>query len=287
MQVLVSSTDQAFAAPARPGSTGSGWPKGPRAAPTVSGTVQGESGPPAGGCCSPSGRARRRRCRRREAVGRPAPAAAVAGGARRRGGRAAAVQRRHQELQGRVHRRPGPVFEVRRGQVARPAGPQRRRQDDVAADAHGPDPAHRGHDLGLRPPATPGAPVLSRLGSFARAPACSRTCPAGQPRAVLGGHRRPLADAHLEEAVEIAGLGTALDKRVRSTPRACGSGWPSRSDARPAGPAGARRADQRAGPAADPRGCGRCCRTTRPRPHRHRLQPPARRDRAVPARTWS
>ena len=64
---------------------------------------------------------------------------------------------------------------------------------------------------------TPGAPVLSRLGSFVEGPGF---LPHLSGRANLELYwratGRPAEDAHLEEAVEIAGLGAALDRPVRT-----------------------------------------------------------------------
>ncbi len=63
----------------------------------------------------------------------------------------------------------------------------------------------------------PGAPVLSRLGSFVEGPGF---LPHLSGRANLELYwratGRPARDAHLEEALEIAGLGAALDRAVRT-----------------------------------------------------------------------
>lgn len=63
----------------------------------------------------------------------------------------------------------------------------------------------------------PGAPVLSRLGSFVEGPGF---LPHLSGRANLELYwratGRPAEDAHLEEALEIAGLGAALDRPVRT-----------------------------------------------------------------------
>ncbi|MBX6384191.1 MAG: alpha/beta fold hydrolase [Microbispora sp.] len=63
----------------------------------------------------------------------------------------------------------------------------------------------------------PGAPVLSRLGSFVEGPGF---LPHLSGRANLELYwqatGRPPQDAHMEEALEIAGLGTALDRAVRT-----------------------------------------------------------------------
>ncbi|GLW96513.1 alpha/beta fold hydrolase [Microtetraspora sp. NBRC 16547] len=71
------------------------------------------------------------------------------------------------------------------------------------------------HIFGRR--VVPGAPVLSRLGSFVEGPGF---LPHLTGRANLELYwqatGRPSRDAHLEEALEIAGLGSALDRAVRT-----------------------------------------------------------------------
>jgi ABC-2 type transport system ATP-binding protein len=63
----------------------------------------------------------------------------------------------------------------------------------------------------------PGAPVLSRLGSFVEGPGFLPHL-SGRANLELYWHAtgRPPASAHLEEALEIAGLGAALDRAVRT-----------------------------------------------------------------------
>ena len=69
----------------------------------------------------------------------------------------------------------------------------------------------------------PGAPALSRLGSFVEGPGF---LPHLSGRANLDLYwratGRPAAGAHLDEVLEIAGLGPALDRRVRSYSRGMG-----------------------------------------------------------------
>jgi ABC-2 type transport system ATP-binding protein len=64
---------------------------------------------------------------------------------------------------------------------------------------------------------TPGAPVLSRLGSFVEGPGFLPHL-SGRDNLDLYWRAtgRPAADAHLEEALEIADLGSALDRAVRT-----------------------------------------------------------------------
>uniref|UniRef100_UPI0034DEAD53 ATP-binding cassette domain-containing protein n=1 Tax=Modestobacter roseus TaxID=1181884 RepID=UPI0034DEAD53 len=68
-----------------------------------------------------------------------------------------------------------------------------------------------GHDAG------PGAPVLSRLGSFVEGTGLQPHL-SGRDNLTLywAATGRPVADAHMDEAIEVAGLGAALDKPVRS-----------------------------------------------------------------------
>jgi ABC-2 type transport system ATP-binding protein len=65
--------------------------------------------------------------------------------------------------------------------------------------------------------AGPGAPVLSRLGSFVEGTGLQPHL-SGRDNLTLywAATGRPLEDAHMDEAIEVAGLGTAIDKRVRS-----------------------------------------------------------------------
>ncbi|WP_214410696.1 alpha/beta fold hydrolase [Sphaerisporangium fuscum] len=64
---------------------------------------------------------------------------------------------------------------------------------------------------------TPGAPVLSRLGSFVEGPGFLPHL-SGRENLELYWRAtgRPRGDAHMEEALEIAALGTALDRAVRT-----------------------------------------------------------------------
>ncbi|MGW0661278.1 alpha/beta fold hydrolase [Streptodolium elevatio] len=64
---------------------------------------------------------------------------------------------------------------------------------------------------------TPGAPVLSRLGSFVEGPGFLPHL-SGRDNLSLywKATGRPAQDAHFEEALEIAGLGEALDRKVRT-----------------------------------------------------------------------
>ena len=60
-----------------------------------------------------------------------------------------------------------------------------------------------------------GADVLGSVGAFIEGPGFLPHLTGRQNSRVLGGHRPAVAEAHLEEALAIAGLGSALDRRVR------------------------------------------------------------------------
>jgi ABC-2 type transport system ATP-binding protein len=67
-----------------------------------------------------------------------------------------------------------------------------------------------GHDAG------PGAPVLSRLGSFVEGTGLQpHLSGRDNLRLYWAATGRPAADAHMEEAIAVAGLGTAIDRPVR------------------------------------------------------------------------
>ncbi len=74
----------------------------------------------------------------------------------------------------------------------------------------------------------PGAPVLSRVGAFVEGAGFLPHL-SGRDNLELYWRAtgRPPGDAHLDEALEIAGLGDALARAVRTYSRACVSGWPS------------------------------------------------------------
>jgi ABC-2 type transport system ATP-binding protein len=66
-------------------------------------------------------------------------------------------------------------------------------------------------------PVVPGAPVLSRIGSFVEGAGLLPHLSGGQNlRLYWAATGRPAADAHLDEALRIAGLGGALDRAVRT-----------------------------------------------------------------------
>jgi ABC-2 type transport system ATP-binding protein len=66
-------------------------------------------------------------------------------------------------------------------------------------------------------PVTPGAPVLSRIGSFVEGPGfLPHLSGVENLRLYWAATGRPAADAHLEEALDIAGLGGTIERQVRT-----------------------------------------------------------------------
>ena len=108
-------------------------------------------------------------------------------------------------------------FEVRRGQVLGLLGPNGAGKTTSLRMLMGLIRPTEGRIEIFGHPAGPGAPVLSRLGSFVEGTGLQPHL-SGRDNLTLywAATGRPLADAHLEEALAVAGLGTAIDKRVRS-----------------------------------------------------------------------
>ncbi|GHE12315.1 alpha/beta fold hydrolase [Klenkia taihuensis] len=218
MRVLVSSTDQAFAAPAEAGVYAVGLADGAAlAAPSVSGTVQGESGATrwwvllavlvalgvAGVVVAKLWGARRRKqLSVSEPDGEDVPL------------RFSGVTKSYKDGFTAVR---DLSFEVRRGQVLGLLGPNGAGKTTSLRMLMGLIRPTEGTISVFGHPATPGAPVLSRLGSFVEGTGLQPHL-SGRDNLELywAATGRPLADAHLDEAIQIAGLGTALDKRVRS-----------------------------------------------------------------------
>ncbi len=128
----------------------------------------------------------------------------------------------------------------------------------------------------------PGAPVLGRLGAFVEGPGFLPHL-SGRSNLELywAATGRPLPEARLGEALEIAGLGTAIDRVVKTYSRACASG--SRSPRPCSGCPSCSCSTSRPTASTRPRStpCARCCGATRPgAPHRAGVEPPARRGRA-------
>ncbi|MCV2489676.1 alpha/beta fold hydrolase [Geodermatophilus sp. YIM 151500] len=108
-------------------------------------------------------------------------------------------------------------FEVRRGQVLGLLGPNGAGKTTSLRMLMGLIRPTEGRISIFGHAAGPGAPVLSRLGSFVEGTGLQPHL-SGRDNLTLywAATGRPAQDAHLEEALEIAGLGAAIDKRVRS-----------------------------------------------------------------------
>src|SRR4051794_34172406 len=108
-------------------------------------------------------------------------------------------------------------FEVRRGQVLGLLGPNGAGKTTSLRMLMGLIRPTAGRISIFGHAAGPGAPVLSRLGSFVEGTGLQPHL-SGRDNLTLywAATGRPLEDAHLDEAIEVAGLGTAIDKRVRS-----------------------------------------------------------------------
>jgi ABC-2 type transport system ATP-binding protein len=108
-------------------------------------------------------------------------------------------------------------FEVRRGQVLGLLGPNGAGKTTSLRMLMGLIRPTEGRISIFGHAAAPGAPVLSRLGSFVEGTGLQPHL-SGRDNLTLywAATGRPAADAHLAEAIEVAGLGTAIDKRVRS-----------------------------------------------------------------------
>jgi ABC-2 type transport system ATP-binding protein len=109
------------------------------------------------------------------------------------------------------------TFEVRRGQVLGLLGPNGAGKTTSLRMLMGLIRPTEGRIEVFGHAAGPGAPVLSRLGSFVEGTGLLPHL-SGRDNLTLywAATGRPLADAHMDEAIEVAGLGTAIDKRVRS-----------------------------------------------------------------------
>ena len=231
-----------------------------------------------GGCRSRRGRRRRAAAHRPPPHRRPRP--------RPRTRRRPAADHRPVQAVRQVRRpvrRTRPVLPRREGPGARPARPERRRQDHHPAHAdgphHAPTPARSGSSAR---PSGPARPVLSRVGAFVEG---AGFLPHLSGRANLELYwqatGRPAEDAHLDEALEIAGLGERPGPRgAHLLPGHAAAARHRPGHARPAGPADPGRADQRPRPAADPRDARGDDPVRGRRPDRHRLQPSAGRGRA-------
>ncbi|WP_255363247.1 alpha/beta fold hydrolase [Geodermatophilus sp. DSM 45219] len=220
MRVVVSSTDQAFALPAQAGvysvALASGGDAAALAVPTVDGRTEAAGGTSRwwvllGVLAALAllgwlaavlwGRRRRRRVSEVEPDGEDVPL------------RFTGVTKAYKD--GFVAVR-DLSFEVRRGQVLGLLGPNGAGKTTSLRMLMGlirPTDGRItvfGHEIG------PGAPVLSRLGSFVEGTGLQpHLSGRDNLRLYWAATGRPEADAHMEEAIEVAGLGAALDRPVR------------------------------------------------------------------------
>jgi ABC-2 type transport system ATP-binding protein len=107
-------------------------------------------------------------------------------------------------------------FEVRRGQVLGLLGPNGAGKTTSLRMLMGLIRPTEGRISVFGHAARPGAPVLSRLGSFVEGTGLLPHLSGRQNlRLYWAATGRPAEDAHMEEAIEVAGLGAALDRPVR------------------------------------------------------------------------
>ena len=108
-------------------------------------------------------------------------------------------------------------FEVRRGQVVGLLGPNGAGKTTTLRVLMGLTQPTAGevHVFGHR--LAPGSPVLSRIGALVEGPGfLPHLTGLENLRAYWRATGRPLADAHLDEALEIAGLGDSIHRKVRT-----------------------------------------------------------------------
>jgi ABC-2 type transport system ATP-binding protein len=107
-------------------------------------------------------------------------------------------------------------FEVRRGQVLGLLGPNGAGKTTSLRMLMGLIRPTDGRISIFGHAAGPGAPVLSRLGSFVEGTGLQpHLSGRDNLRLYWAATGRPAEDAHMEEAIEVAGLGTAIDRPVR------------------------------------------------------------------------
>jgi ABC-2 type transport system ATP-binding protein len=107
-------------------------------------------------------------------------------------------------------------FEVRRGQVLGLLGPNGAGKTTSLRMLMGLIRPTEGRIEVFGHAAGPGAPVLSRLGSFVEGTGLQpHLSGRDNLRLYWAATGRPLADAHMDEAIEVAGLGAAIDRPVR------------------------------------------------------------------------
>ena len=170
-------------------------------------------------------------------------------------------------------------FDVERGMVLGLLGPNGAGKTTVLRMLMGLIRPTAGTIRAFGEPVSAGAPVLARLGRLRRGTRAScRTCPAWTTCGSTGPRTgRPAEEAHLDDALEIAGLGAlGAAPGQHLQPRHAAAAGHRAGDARPAGPARPRRADERARPAPDPRDAGGAAALRGGRADGPRVEPPAR-----------
>ncbi len=108
-------------------------------------------------------------------------------------------------------------FEVHRGQVVGLLGPNGAGKTTSLRALMGLTQPEAGEILVFGHPLTPGSAVLSRLGALVEGPGfLPHLSGAANLRLFWQATGRPWADARFDDAVEIAGLGGAIDRRVKT-----------------------------------------------------------------------
>jgi ABC-2 type transport system ATP-binding protein len=222
MRVVVSSTDQAFALPAEAAVYGVGLAAGlgdaaaDLSVPTVAGTTQDTAGSSRWwvllgaavalallgyGAALLWGRHRRRRISAVDADGEDVPL------------RFEGVTKAYKDKFVAVR---DLSFEVRRGQVLGLLGPNGAGKTTSLRMLMGLIKPTAGRITVFGHEAGPGAPVLSRLGSFVEGTGLQpHLSGRDNLRLYWAATGRPAEDAHMDEAIEVAGLGKAIDRPVR------------------------------------------------------------------------
>ena len=145
------------------------------------------------------------RLRRRPAAGRA------------RARRAAVARHRsRQDLQGRVQRGQGRVVHGRAGHGAGPARARTGRgRPRSCACSWASSAPRRARSRAFGEEVRPGAPVLARIGAFVEGPGFLPHLSGAENLALYwSATGRPTEESHVAEALEIAGLGASIDRRV-------------------------------------------------------------------------
>jgi ABC-2 type transport system ATP-binding protein len=216
MRVVVSTTDQGFALPAEATVYGVGLAGTDLSVPTVAGTTQDSAGSVrwwvllAGaialallgyGVALLWGRRRRRRISAVDPDGEDVPL------------RFEGVTKAYKDKFVAVR---DLSFEVRRGQVLGLLGPNGAGKTTSLRMLMGLITPTAGRITVFGHEARPGAPVLSRLGSFVEGTGLQpHLSGRDNLRLYWAATGRPAEDAHMDEAIEVAGLGKAIDRPVR------------------------------------------------------------------------